>query len=61
MYKVVFLVLDIVEVYLQENYFDQDVLHKSISVSLSVCLVMWGFTEPTAALWPLPTILFPVF
>ena len=61
MYKVVFLVLDIVEVYLQENYFDQDVLHKSISVSLSVCLVMWGFTEPTAALWPLSTILFPVF
>jgi len=42
MYKVVFLLLDIDEVYLQENYFNRDVLHKSISVSLSVCLVLWG-------------------
>jgi hypothetical protein len=57
MYKAIFLLLDIDEVYLQENYFNQDVLHKSVSVSLSVCLVLWGFKEPIAALWPLPTIM----
>jgi len=48
MYKVVLLLLDIGEVYLQENYFKQDVLHESVSVSLLVCTV--GFKEPTAAL-----------